>query len=74
SVNTSEKCLRLMKYLIDDMATGCGEETIAQRILRISDIAQEPLEFIAPIGGYEEMPLVSLEIAVEPLVPILPAV
>ncbi|CAF4190494.1 unnamed protein product, partial [Rotaria sordida] len=56
------------------MATGGGEEAIAQRILRITDIAQEPLEFITPIGGYEEMPLVPLEIAVEPLVPILPAV
>ncbi|CAF1432913.1 unnamed protein product [Rotaria sp. Silwood1] len=56
------------------MATGGGEEAIAQRILRITDIVQEPLEFIAPVGGYEEMPLVPLEIAVEPLVPILPAV
>ncbi|CAF4569737.1 unnamed protein product [Rotaria sp. Silwood2] len=52
------------------MATGGGEETIAQRILCITDIAQEPLEFIAPIGGFEEMPLVPLEIAVEPLVPL----
>ncbi|CAF5011142.1 unnamed protein product, partial [Rotaria sp. Silwood1] len=56
------------------MATGGGEEAITQRILRITDIAQEPLEFIAPIGGYEEMPLVPLEIAVEPLVRILPAI
>ncbi|CAF2731756.1 unnamed protein product [Rotaria sp. Silwood2] len=56
------------------MATGGGEEATAQRILRITDITQEPLQFIAPIGGYEEMPLVPLEIAVEPLVPILPAV
>ncbi|CAF4398474.1 unnamed protein product, partial [Rotaria sordida] len=56
------------------MATSGGEEAIAQRILRITDIAQEPLEFITPIGGYEEMPLVSLETAVEPLVPVLPAV
>ncbi|CAF1269713.1 unnamed protein product [Rotaria sordida] len=56
------------------MATSGGEEAIAQRILRITDIVQEPLEFVTPIGGYEEMPLVPLEIAVEPLVPILPAV
>ncbi|CAF1391883.1 unnamed protein product, partial [Rotaria sordida] len=56
------------------MATSGGEEAIAQRILRITDIAQEPLEFITPIGGYEEMPLVPLETAVEPLVSILPAV
>ncbi|CAF1299770.1 unnamed protein product [Rotaria sordida] len=56
------------------MATDGEEEATAQRILRITDIAQEPLESITPIGGYEEMPLVTLEIAVEPLVPILPAV
>ncbi|CAF1248558.1 unnamed protein product [Rotaria sp. Silwood1] len=56
------------------MATGGGKEATAQRILRITDIDQEPLEFITPIGGYEEMPLVSLEQAVQPLVPILPAV
>ncbi|CAF4480390.1 unnamed protein product, partial [Rotaria sp. Silwood2] len=56
------------------MATEDGEEVTTQRILRITDVVQEPLEFIAPIGGYEEMPLVSLEEAVKPLVPILPAV
>ncbi|CAF1316808.1 unnamed protein product [Rotaria sordida] len=56
------------------MATGGGEEATAQRRLRLTDIVQEPLRFIAPIGGYEEMPLVPLEMAVEPLVPILPAV
>ncbi|CAF3306627.1 unnamed protein product [Rotaria socialis] len=57
------------------MATaGGGEEATAQRILRITDIIDEPLQFIAPIGGYEEMPLVTLEKAVEPLVSILPAV
>ncbi|CAF5149210.1 unnamed protein product, partial [Rotaria sp. Silwood1] len=46
----------------------------AQRILRITDIAQEPLQFLAPISGYGKAPLVSLEQAVEPLVPILPEV
>ncbi|CAF3562098.1 unnamed protein product [Rotaria sp. Silwood1] len=56
------------------MATGGGEEAIAQRILRITDIVQEPLEFIAPIAGYEEIPLVSLDEAVKALVPILPAI
>jgi hypothetical protein len=54
------------------MATG-GEAT-AQCILRITDIAEEPLEFLAPICGYEKMPLVSLEKAVAELVPILPTV
>ncbi|CAF1440828.1 unnamed protein product [Rotaria sordida] len=56
------------------MATGGGQEATAQRILRITDIAHEPLRLIAPIGGYEEMPLVTLEKAVEPLVSVLPAV
>ncbi|CAF5004247.1 unnamed protein product, partial [Rotaria sp. Silwood1] len=56
------------------MATEDEEEAIAQRITRITDIVQERLEYIAPIGGYEEMLLVPLEEAVEPLVPILPAV
>ncbi|CAF1320192.1 unnamed protein product [Adineta steineri] len=57
------------------MATGGGEsEAIAQRIIRITDIAEEPLEFLAPISGYGKMPLVSLEDAVKPLVSILPEV
>jgi hypothetical protein len=56
------------------MATGGGDEAMAQRILRITDIAEESLEFLAPIGGYEKMPLVSLEEAIEKLVPILPTV
>ncbi|CAF0778864.1 unnamed protein product [Rotaria sordida] len=56
------------------MATGGREEATAHSILRIIGIVQELLEFITPIGGYEEMPLVPLEIAVEPLVTILPAV
>ncbi|CAF1367724.1 unnamed protein product [Rotaria sordida] len=56
------------------MATGGSKETTAQRFLHITDVAHEPLRFIAPIGGYEKMPLVSLEQAVEPLVSILPAV
>ncbi len=47
---------------------------MAQRILRITDITQEPLGFLTPIGGYEKMPLVSLEEAVKPLVSVLPTV
>jgi hypothetical protein len=50
------------------------EEQIAHRMLRISDIAQEPLEMLMPIGGYEDVPIVSLEIAVKPLVYLLPAI
>jgi hypothetical protein len=56
------------------MAKSEAEAANAQRVLRITDIIQESLEFLAPIGGYENMPLVSLEKAVEPLVSILPAV
>jgi hypothetical protein len=56
------------------MATGGGEEASAQRILRISDIAKEPLEVLLPIAGYEQMPIVSLEEAVEKLVHLLPLI
>jgi hypothetical protein len=55
------------------MAAG-GGEAMAQRALRFTDIAREPLEFLSPIGGYEEMPLVSLEEAVKKLVHLLPAI
>ncbi|CAF3438804.1 unnamed protein product [Rotaria socialis] len=50
------------------------EEAMAQRIIRLTDIAKEPLEFLSPICGYEEMPIVSLEAAVEKLVNILPTI
>jgi len=58
------------------MATceGSEEENETQRILRFSDIAKEPLAILMPIGGYEDMPIVPLEIAVEPLVSFLPSV
>jgi hypothetical protein len=57
------------------MATeGLGEEVIAQRVLRFTDVAQEPLEFLTPIVGFEEMPLVSLEEAVQRLIHLLPTV
>ncbi|CAF4037130.1 unnamed protein product, partial [Rotaria sordida] len=56
------------------MAVGGGDEKIVQRVLRLTDIAQEPSDFLMPISGYEKMPIVTLEEAVEPLVPLLPAV
>ncbi|CAF1207748.1 unnamed protein product [Adineta steineri] len=56
------------------MATSGEDEYFAQRVLRLTDIAQEPMEFLTPITGYEKMPIVSLEEAVEPLVSILPTV
>jgi hypothetical protein len=45
-----------------------------QMKMRVSDIAQESCKMLAPIVGYEDMPLVPLEIAVEPLASLLPAV
>ncbi|CAF1552457.1 unnamed protein product, partial [Adineta steineri] len=56
------------------MATGGKDENLAQRVLRLTDIAKEPMDFLMPISGYEKMPIVSLEEAVEPLVSILPTV
>ncbi|CAF3224923.1 unnamed protein product [Rotaria socialis] len=53
---------------------GGGEEVTVQRVLRFSDVVQESLEILTPIGGYSKVPLVSLEEAVKPLVPILPDV
>jgi hypothetical protein len=54
------------------MATGGDAD--AQRYVRVSDIAKEPQKMLMPIRGYEQMPLVSLEQAVAPLVSILPEV
>ncbi|CAF1460832.1 unnamed protein product, partial [Rotaria sp. Silwood1] len=51
------------------MAT--GGEVHAHRV-RISDVGQEPLKMLLPIRGYDEVPLVTLEEAVEPLVTTLP--
>jgi hypothetical protein len=45
-----------------------------QRMLRMVDIVQEPLETLLPIEGYEKTPLVPLEEAVETLVHLLPRV
>ncbi|CAF4987445.1 unnamed protein product, partial [Rotaria sp. Silwood1] len=43
------------------MATSGEHEKISQRVLRLTDVAQEPTDFLMPISGYEKMPLVSLE-------------
>ncbi|CAF0924343.1 unnamed protein product [Adineta steineri] len=45
-----------------------------QQCIRVSDIANEPLEMLMPIRGYEKMPIVSLEEAVTPLISILPEI
>ena len=54
--------------------TDQADEEEAQHIQRISDVAEETLEILMPIGGYEDMPIVPLETAVEPLIPFLPFV
>lgn len=56
------------------MAAAKHSEIAASSILRIADVIREPLKMLTPICGYEKMPLVSLEKAVEELVPILPTV
>ncbi|CAF1395919.1 unnamed protein product [Adineta steineri] len=54
------------------MAT--GENVDPQQYIRVSDIAEEPLEMLMPIRGYEKMPIVPLEEAVAPLISILPQI
>ena len=56
------------------MAANDGESETEQHIQRLTDIADEPHDFLLPIDGYENMPIVSLETAVEPLLPLLPKV
>ncbi|UJR18188.1 hypothetical protein I4U23_005089 [Adineta vaga] len=55
------------------MASYNSEESAGYR-LRIGDIADEPLRMLPPIQGYQNMPLVSLEEAVKPLVSDIPDV
>ncbi len=40
--------------------------------LRLLDVAEEPKKMLLPIEGYEKMPLVTLEEAIEPITDILP--
>jgi hypothetical protein len=51
---------------------GAQKMMIFQRSLCHTDVVQEPDTPLAPISGYENMPLVSLKKAVEPLVNLLP--
>jgi len=53
------------------MATGGADEAVS-RVKRITDIAEEPLEYLIPISGFADTPLVSLDKAVESLTDILP--
>jgi hypothetical protein len=43
-------------------------------MLRFTDIVAKPKRMLAPISGYEHMPLVSLEEAVKPIVDLVPDV
>jgi hypothetical protein len=45
-----------------------------KNFVRFSDLAEEPMLAFAPIHGYEQMPLVTLEEAIEPLLSIVPDV
>ncbi|CAF4139483.1 unnamed protein product [Adineta steineri] len=54
------------------MATGGNIDP--QQFTRVSDIVKEPQKMLMPIRGYEEMPIVSLEEAVTPLISILPEI
>jgi hypothetical protein len=46
----------------------------SKHILRFSDFTAEPRRMLPPIQGYENMPLVSLEEAVDPLTSLVPDV
>ncbi|CAF0743754.1 unnamed protein product [Adineta steineri] len=50
------------------------ENVDQQQYTRVSDIVKEPQKILMPIRGYDEMPLVSLEEAVTPLISILPEI
>jgi hypothetical protein len=54
------------------MATGGGYKISQRPLCHTAEIAQEPHELLTPIVGYERMPLVSLEKAVEKLFDFLP--
>ncbi|CAF1106131.1 unnamed protein product [Adineta steineri] len=46
----------------------------SQHVFRFSDFTSEPRQMLPPIQGYEEKPLVSLEEAIQPLIPLVPEV
>ncbi|CAF0830689.1 unnamed protein product [Adineta steineri] len=46
----------------------------SQPVSRFSDFTSEPTETLPPIQGYETRPLVSLEEAIHPLIPLVPEV
>jgi hypothetical protein len=56
------------------MATTQINDVELKNFVRFSDLAEEPLLTLSPIHGYEQMPLVTLEEAIEPLLPYVPDV
>ena len=50
------------------------EEVVVHRNYSMNDIAGEPDDFLSPISGYEQLPLVQLEVAVEKLIEFIPAI
>jgi hypothetical protein len=56
------------------MATTQMNNVELKNFVRFSDLAEEPLVTLPPITGYEQMPLVTLEEAIEPLISIVPDV
>ena len=48
-------------------------DDISECVFRLIDIANEPLETLLPLSGFETEPVVSLDIAVRPLQSFLPA-
>lgn len=71
--NSIFRSLNLKSLLLTKMATYEREE-LDPCVHCITDLAEEPMQAFLAIGGYENMPLVPLEIAIEPLVELLPAV
>ena len=48
-------------------------DDISECVFRLTDFANEPLEPLLPLSGFETEPVVSLDIAVRPLQSFLPA-
>lgn len=51
-----------------------GGNPCSNRLLRICDVAQEPLKTLASIDGYAKVPLVSIDVAVVPLSTLVPQI
>ncbi|CAF3533810.1 unnamed protein product, partial [Rotaria sp. Silwood2] len=54
------------------MVNSESEEQLKFCMLRLADIDKQPHKILMPISGYEDLPLVSLEHAVTPLISLIP--